>query len=676
MILFELDFMLNLYYNDLYLINIGGKNMDIIQVKFLGKDYSFPSDVITYIGLADFTNEISSSLAASFKNHIEFDISSIEANDLMMKEFTQKASSFVKLLLDNGIYHRTAPDYLQNNNGFKLFSEAKKIAANEIFKNQKEKYETYKSGVEDAMIRKDASVTGLDFSVISSSFVNHMVYAYMDASKQHKQEKEALKVYNQEIAALDKLAASYDKKESDYIYNNLIPTMNNVFNIFAYGLLDTYISDLIEAGKFDKEALGYINLERSNDLLDNLELSNNKEAVLESAFIACPFNIAVYMEAMNHDLLDYNSFMAAKTFEQGEKIISFLNKSLGSVCYPEFCSIDIKTADLLACYTNRDAKEIVFNLTKDYANRVVREYQILAQMINHKERCREALLRSGEDSLLIGSRKSEVLVQSLIQDIVSRLAWNNLVKYYGHDDLLARVSEVLPYNTVFETKEECDKRLQEDLFLSLEAVRVPIAENLSETRRKKQLEDEKAKEEEQKANKRNLFFICSAILVVVVFIIVSNIVQTTQRESYIQTQVAPLLAEFEERIENKINEDIHLDYKLDFDREYTGEYIYKWHIYLLSNKIDNIVNAGEGAKDEDVIALMKNIEDLEDIFDDMRSEFNLSFEYKGSEITLEYEERNLEYKINGTNEIFSYKESYSSVLFYSEDTTFEVKYNY
>ena len=288
--------------------------MSNVTVNFIDKEYSMPTDVVTYVGLVDFTNGIRDALMSSFKRQIWPNIAVIESDNFMIADLNDQTSKFIRKLLDNDIYHRTANDYLQNNKGYELFLNTKRKIITQILSIRKAKLESYRAGVEGAIYRKEAAVTGLDFGIISGSFVNHMIYAYMDASKQTEQEKAAVKAYNKEIAELDKQNAEYDKQEATYISENVIPAMNTVFTFFAYDLLDKYVSDLIAVGKFDSAALEYLNLERSNDLLRNLALSNNKQAVLQSAFSACPFNLDVYMQAMKYDLLDHTSFQTAKTF--------------------------------------------------------------------------------------------------------------------------------------------------------------------------------------------------------------------------------------------------------------------------------------------------------------------------------------------------------------------------
>ena len=56
---------------------------------------------------------------------------------------------------------------------------------------------------EEAVQKKEASVTGLGFSIWSGSFVNHAIYAAMQASKINEQEKSASKEYQKDMAELE-----------------------------------------------------------------------------------------------------------------------------------------------------------------------------------------------------------------------------------------------------------------------------------------------------------------------------------------------------------------------------------------------------------------------------------------------------------------------------------------
>ena len=453
------------------------KNMSSITVKFIDKDYSIPSDVITYVDLVDFANEVRDCLMTSFNKQITIDVAAIENDSFMVKEINDQVSKFIAKLLENDIYDKTSNDYLRNNKGYDLFVSTKKKILRQIISIRKEKLDTYQAGVQDALYKKESSVTGLDFGIISGSFVNHMIYAYMDASKQTKQEKEALEVYNREIAALRQTAKAYDEQEKNYIINNVIPAMNTVFTYFAFELLDRYVSDLIRVGKFDKAALTFIDLERSNDLLKNLELAGNKKAVIESAFVACPFNIAVYMNAMKYDCLDYTSFQAADTFKQGDKIISSLQETLGNSSNPQKRRLHFRSADLLSVYTKTPLREITaymadFVFDDGYAKTIA--------LLSDKTLCRNVLRKASDAEILQGDNLSKEKATWLVDPIAPSALWDKLTTTYGHGDLLDRIIALLPNASNITTKEQLDSYLKEKLYEEFEVVRKELATEIKE----------------------------------------------------------------------------------------------------------------------------------------------------------------------------------------------------
>lgn len=453
------------------------KCVNCVTVKFLDKDYSIPTDVVTYVNLVECANEIKDCLMTSFNKQITVDVAAIENDSFMVKEINDQVSKFIAKLLENDIYDKTSNDYLRNNKGYDLFVSTKKKILRQIISIRKEKLDTYQAGVQDALYKKESSVTGFDFGIISGSFVNHMIYAYMDASKQTKQEKEALEVYNREIAALRQTAKAYDEQEKNYIINNAIPAMNTVFTYFAFELLDRYVSDLIRVGKFNKAALAFIDLERSNDLLKNLELAGNKKAVIENAFVACPFNIAVYMNAMKYDCLDYTSFQVAETFKQGDKIISSLRETLGNSSNPQKRRLHFHSADLLSVYTKTPLREITaymadFVFDYGYAKTIV--------LLSDKTLCRNVLRKASDAEILQGDNISKEKAAWLVDPIAPPALWDKLTTTYGHGDLLGRIIGLLPNVSNITTKEQLDSYLKEKLYEEFEVVRKELATEIKE----------------------------------------------------------------------------------------------------------------------------------------------------------------------------------------------------
>ena len=295
-------------------------------VKFLEKEYSIPEDVLTYIDLLSFTDGVQKQLFGTFvrklKNEIAKDNIGLLGDEDLATEIEQQIGRFIAKLCDNGIFTRTISDYLKNNKGYQLISQANKAALEKMKSLLIREMDDWKAGYENAVNNAESHVTGMGFSIWSSSFVNHAIYAAMEASKLKEQSKEAEAQYQKDMSDLrSRLDSQYGGEKSNYINNTYIPNMETALRVFAYDLLDKYVVDLIAHGKFDGKTLDYIDIGRSNDLLKNLTLSNSKQAILENAFIACPYNVAVYVQAIKYNLMDDESYQTANYFKQFDSIV-------------------------------------------------------------------------------------------------------------------------------------------------------------------------------------------------------------------------------------------------------------------------------------------------------------------------------------------------------------------
>ena len=110
--------------------------MSYITVKFIGKEYSIPQDVLTYIDLLSFTDGVQKQLFGAFvcklKNEIAKDNMGLLGDEDLATEIEQQIGRFIAKLCDNGIFTRTISDYLKNNKGYQLISEVNKAALNKM----------------------------------------------------------------------------------------------------------------------------------------------------------------------------------------------------------------------------------------------------------------------------------------------------------------------------------------------------------------------------------------------------------------------------------------------------------------------------------------------------------------------------------------------------------------
>ena len=654
--------------------------MSNLSVKFFDKEYSIPSDVVTYVGLVDFTNGIRDNLVASFKKQIWPSIDVIESDSFMIAAINDQVAKFIRKLLENDIYDRTANDYLQGNKGYELFLDTKKKVLRQIISIRREKLDTYKAGVEGAIYRKEASVTGLDFGIISGSFVNHMIYAYMDASKQTKQEQEALKTYNREIAELDKQAAEYDRQENAYIADNVIPAMNTVFTFFAYELLDKYVSDLIKAGKFDKAALDYINLERSNDLLENINLAGNKRAVIESAFVACPFNMAVYMHAMKQEMLDEDSFETANVFKQGSKIISFLKESLGAADYPNFAEPNYYGASLLARYTNKSTNDVLYQHTSSYANAVIREYGKIVKALDSPSQCRDYLHKLNDDEVLSGEGTSKRLAKSLVYSIITNDNWNILVKQCGHSDLLGKLLAIMPVGSTFGSKADCDSNLAEGLFNALEIARKDLAQRILDSRAHAEAERQKLEAQKRKKRIKTTAILCAIVAVIVVAISLPSIIEnakTAKRESYVEEQIQAVIVPLEREMEDATGVDIIIDYYFSLENDWDDEQWYEW-TFSVELPIFEEYRKSNSASEQALLEVMDVCKALVEIYDDVYDDLDFDFKKEDVRIVMDFSGGNfgsLKIQDTSTTETFYYEEYGGNRYLHSYDTEYVLDKN-
>ena len=473
--------------------------MSYIKTTFLGAEYTIPADILLYIDLLDFTSKIKAQLTNTFVRKLKGELQkgnvACVSDEDLAPEIERQVGLFIVKLTEKDIYDRTVNDYLRQNEGYKLISKVNAAALEEARRALKQQMSDWLEGYEGAMQKKDASVSGLGFSIWSSSFVNHAIYAAMEASKVNEQEKAAVKEYQKDMAELrTRLENRKNTDEQRYVANTYIPNMEAAITVFSYELLDTFISDLIKYGKLNKEVLNYTHIDRSNDLLKNLELSQNKPAVLLKAFEACPYNIAVYMQAMKHDLLDYSTFQTAKIFGHGNTIISFLEKNLGGSAKSEKKRLNFKNAELLSLYSSRSLREI----TAYMADFIVDGYAQIVTALSDTTPCYNIMSKVDEEDILAGNNISKEKAKWLVDPLAPAVLWDKLTCEYGHDDLFDRLLALLPGETGIESKKEYDFLLKKKLYAVLETIRQERVETILAQRQ----EDERRKEAEAENARR------------------------------------------------------------------------------------------------------------------------------------------------------------------------------
>ena len=490
--------------------------MSNITVKFIGKEYSIPEDVLTYIDLLDFTDNVQKQLASTFvrklRNEIAKDNIGLLGDEDLAAEIEQQVGKFIAKLCDNGIFTRTISDYLKNNKGYQLYSDVNKAALEKMKSLLIQEMDAWQAGYENAVNKAESHVTGMGFSIWSSSFVNHAIYAAMEASTLNKQGKEAEAQYQRDMNDLrSRLDSQYGGEKSNYINHTYIPNMEAALTVFAYELLDKYVADLIASSKFDAKTLDYVDISRSNDLLKNLTLSNNKRAILENAFAACPYNIAVYMQAMKYDLLDYDSFQTAKVFKQDHHILSFFKESWGEVSFPTKFNINYHCINIWASLTDTLPSELLHGLTAQYAMGIVKAYSRVADMLNSSQTATKVMGEVEESTILADDSISKKKAHAYVSEIISENIWDELTSRCGHTDLFDRIKEQATGTGNIASKKELDAYLEKRLYQTLEGARLSLIQQITE-RQKREKQQKEFEVQRKKKKVKTVSIVCATLI--------------------------------------------------------------------------------------------------------------------------------------------------------------------
>ena len=297
---------------------------------------------------------------------------------------------------------------------------------------------------------------------------------------------------------------------------------------------------MIKNGKLDKSILSYINIDRSNDLLKNLDLSPNKEAILHKAFEACPYNLQVYGKTLNHGLMDYATYQTAQYFRQGKNILFSLVANLGEVEYPSKFHVNYVAAEKMAEFTQSDVISVLQAKTKDYVASVIKGYVDVVEIFENRHQAVRIMSELSESSILSGSSVSRGKASACINGIVSKSVWEELTKKCGYTTLFESITTAIGEKEA-STKQTLDNKLEEKLYHLFEEVRQELANKIVEQKRLK-AEEQKAKEAElSKMKKRRKIAIIVgvpvAIIAIILLTMLSNKMEQNRQEREAQQRI-------------------------------------------------------------------------------------------------------------------------------------------
>ena len=296
------------------LIVNGGKKMDTINIVFLEQEYSLPGDILSYMEYQQYFSLLRQELL-SFMLDGYSDCEKWPSLDRATNKFRETAEKCVKLLCEKGVYDKTVNDFIENNEGYTLYEQVVKdtlLRKADILMSYIKNLQT---DIVNAEQEAASNITGMGFSILSSSIIDLGVFAAMEHSTLKKQAAAADAQYNAMVAAAEQRGKqSSNRQTADLNANYWLPKMNESVTVYIAALFSKFIDALIEARKFDATTRTHLDIKRAEMIIQNVNSAADKKQLIREAFIKCPFCPAVYSAVVKMGLFQADECNTARTF--------------------------------------------------------------------------------------------------------------------------------------------------------------------------------------------------------------------------------------------------------------------------------------------------------------------------------------------------------------------------
>ena len=361
-----------------------------ITLEFNGKQYMIPSDIKDYLEILDITEGVQHELLENFLKKSADSYDGIVYPGDIKSDFTKAAEKYVRLLCEKGVYNETVEDFIATSDGYRTFSKISENAsqANLQFSNEeKRNYQTRSQVAERNALSK---ITGSGVGVYSSSFLTLAMSSAVEYSTLKGQYNKANDQYKRDLAYLRSQGENERKiKEQTYYTSKYLPQAEKTLELFSYEMMQKYLEVLIANRMFNQDALKYIDLERSQKLLGNLKLTSAKKELLETAFLACPFNANVYLELAKLGKLDKKTLHTAQQFDLLDFLKIELEKIFSGIKYTGDIHADLYEANTvissLSLITGIPQSNYYRTFAQPIYEKTIREYFRIQEIASSKE---------------------------------------------------------------------------------------------------------------------------------------------------------------------------------------------------------------------------------------------------------------------------------------------------
>lgn len=356
-------------------------------VYFLGNTYQVPDELRVFVEyLQDFDEIKDEIMSLLTKQMQEQNFSGGADEDFVYfeKPLVKMGEKVITKLSEQGIYNITINDLVYKNKGYIQL----KMVCTETFQGMVDiltrSIETFTQGYNDAQENAISQITGSDVAIWTNSVTGAMLYSAIEASTLKKQSDKAVKQYSEAMSKLNyNIDNEKQRQEKMLLANKYYPGVAQSLTLFVSDMFETYIQKLQEQGQFDYSKIEAYNLQRSTDLLKNIVVVKDKHAVLEQAFLYCPYNPDIYQAVIDTGLIDLGTFETAKYFHQSE----ILQHVLVTYCDAHKSDFDKLAVPIkiLASMNEKDEKSIWGFIYRDSIAKYEEKCQEIEKLITDQD---------------------------------------------------------------------------------------------------------------------------------------------------------------------------------------------------------------------------------------------------------------------------------------------------
>lgn len=323
--------------------------------------------------------------------------SSREPEEKICKDVKESAETDARAIIaelsDYGVLNKTVSDFIPKETFESIFSAFQSGKASDLRKISL----TYQDTLDFLDYERDSSVTGLPFGILTSSVIGVGVYALQQNAEIKKQQQKANADYVSNKIRLEEInenaKAGVKEEHRKLFLSNLRKTVLELYD----RLLTKYIVELSNCGQFDLTCMNGISVERSTELLQNIEIVSDKQGLFRQSLLLCPFNPLVYAKAGIAGMMDSTLCELVLFLHLSDDVIQIIEMMSGLKD-----AINLKASEIIKQFKtpckaisslqNKPQKEILYHYFPRVKRNAVSRFRVFSVFLHVEKSTMQAYL--------------------------------------------------------------------------------------------------------------------------------------------------------------------------------------------------------------------------------------------------------------------------------------------